>query len=123
MFREHSSSAAIRLLPQPHAFNASMADTSSGVRISILPDTTVGERPFLNSVILEPPLHKRGQFLMSTGGQFAVSPDNTIGLNQHDREFNDFARRLRIDSGQVWQPRTQAPEMRNVTPKLRIWPC
>ncbi len=52
-----------------------MADTSSGVRISILPDTTVGERPFLKSFILEPPLHRRGQFLMSTGGQFAVSPD------------------------------------------------
>jgi len=52
-----------------------MAYTSSGVRISILPDTTVGERPFLNSVILKPPLHRRGQFLMSTGGQFDVSPD------------------------------------------------
>ena len=52
-----------------------LAYTSSGVRISILPDTTVGERPFLNSVILKPPLHRRGQFIMSTGGQFAVSPD------------------------------------------------
>jgi hypothetical protein len=42
VFREQPSSAAIRFLPQPQDFSASIADTSSGVRISTLSDIPVG---------------------------------------------------------------------------------
>jgi hypothetical protein len=44
VLREQPSSLAIRFLPQPRACSASIADTSSGVRISILRDTPVRER-------------------------------------------------------------------------------
>jgi hypothetical protein len=40
--REQPSSAAIRFVPQQQDFSASIADTSSGLNISILPDIPVG---------------------------------------------------------------------------------
>jgi len=44
VLREHPSSLAIRFVPQPRACSASIADTSSGVRISILRDNPARER-------------------------------------------------------------------------------
>lgn len=45
VFREQPSSVAMRFEPHPRAFSASIADTSSGVRISILRETRSREEP------------------------------------------------------------------------------
>ncbi|MEI4469787.1 hypothetical protein [Frigidibacter sp. MR17.24] len=75
VLREQPSSAAIRFVPQPQDRSASIADTSSGVRISTLPTITTGEETAGFSSLMEHPLGQRGQFLMSPRGQFSMSPD------------------------------------------------
>jgi hypothetical protein len=74
VFREQPSSAEIRFDPHPNPFNRSNADTSSGAFITSLrwsprPEGTAAS--FVKTLSVP----RRGLFLMSSGGQFVVSPD------------------------------------------------